>query len=193
MRHQTNKFFCSLAFLCVLTCVSPARASEATDVLRSKLAKVSAIKSDAVELGGVIDSIAAYGTLASKCLEDLPGLKGAERDEFKRLLVDLTRASLRRQLLRLRGAEVKWGVEMRDGNSYVAKSVVKVGDESADVDWLVVREGNDWRLADVVTEGASMVKTWRRSFKSTYDKGGWKALAKKLRTAAERADSTHGG
>jgi hypothetical protein len=176
-----------------LTCGSPVRASEATDVLRTKLAKVLANKSDAAELGGVIDSIVVYCTLASKCLEDLPGLKGSGREEFKRLLVDLTRASLLWQLLRLRGAEVKLGVDMRDGNSYVAKSVVEVNVESVDVDWVVVKEGGDWWLADVVTDAASMVRTWRRSFKSTYDKGGWNAFVRKMRTVAERAEATHGG
>lgn len=196
MRNVLRRTVCSLVFFCAMVGMpSAGEASPAGDALRVKLARVMATRSTSVpELGGVIDSLAAYGSLASACLEDLPDLKPGERAEFKRLLVDLTRVSLRRQLGRLRGAEVKWGVEMRDGNNnYVAKSVVKTGDGSIDVDWVVVREGEDWRLGDVVTEGASMVKTWRRSFKAAYAKGGWSALSKKLRTAAERAEAAHGG
>lgn len=183
MRNQVIRMVCSFVFWCAVGgAPSEAAASSAGDSLRVKLASVMATKSDgAPELGGVIDSLAGYDSLASACLEDLSSLKPVERVEFKRLLVDLTRVSLRRQLGRLRDAEVKWGVEMRDGDRYVAKSRVKMGDDSIDVDWVLVREGDDWRLADVVTEGASMVKTWRRSFKATYAIGGWKALAKKLK------------
>ena len=187
MRQHIRRFVCSLAFICVFVCGDAARGSEASDALRNKLAKATTVKPDSVELGSIIDSLVGYQSLATKCLEDLSDLKSAEREEFKRLLVDLARASLRRQLLHLRGADVKWGVEMRDGASSVAKSVVKVNGETFDVDWVIVKEGGDWRLGDVVTEGASMVKTWRRSFKSAYDKGGWPALAKKLRSAAEKA------
>ena len=192
MRQHIRRFVCSLAFICVFVCGAGARGSEASDVLRNKLAKAATVKPDSVELGSVIDALAGYQSLATKCLEDLPGLKDVERDEFKRLLVDLARASLRRQLLHLRGADVKWGVEMRDGTTHVAKSVVKVSGETFDVDWVLVKEGGDWRLGDVVTEGVSMVKTWRRSFKSVYDKGGWSALAKKLRSSAAKMETVRG-
>lgn len=192
MRPHIRSVICSLMFFCVFLAGGPVEASPAGDALRAKLVNLGRIKPDSPELGSAIDGIAAYQALAARCLEDLPRLKPAERAEFKVLLVDLARASLRRQFLRVRGAEVKWGVEMRDGDGYVAKSVVKSSSNSFDVDWVLVREGEDWRLVDVVTEGASMVKTWRRGFKSTFDRGGWPALAKKMRSAAEKAEATRG-
>ena len=182
MRQHIRRFVCSLAFICVFVCGAGARGSEASDVLRNKLAKAAIIKPDSVELDSVIDVLVGYQSLATKCLEGLPDMKSAERGEFKHLLVDFARARVRRQVLRLRGADVKWGIEMRDGTNYVAKSVVKMNGGAVDVDWIIVKEGGDWRLGDVVTEGVSMASTWRRSFRSTYDKGGWAALAKKLRS-----------
>ena len=168
-----------MVFFCALS-GGEAVASPAGDSLRSGLARVLAAE------GRGVERLAAADAVVVTCLEDLPGLKPPERVEFKSLLGELVRAALGRQVARLRGAEVKWGVEMRDGDRWVVRSVVVAEGERVDVDWVVVREADDWRLADVVTEGASMVKTWRRSFKAAYSKGGWPALAKKMRRAVER-------
>ncbi len=152
----------------------------ATETIRMKLARIYDVERNSSAETAAIDSTVGHSYLSEKCLEALPGLTSSERVEFKQLLVDVVRVMLRKQISRILATEVKWGLETIDGHEVTVASVVKQDSNNLDVDWILVMDGSDWRLVDIVTENASMIRTWRRSFKLIYEKGGWKALSKKL-------------
>ena len=177
----------SIALIAGVLAMAPAAsASEAGDSLRLGLGRLTRVAPDSPEFPAAVDGFVDHSTLGARVFEGLGGGAAAERDEARRLLVDVVRVVMGRHATRLKGATVTWGIEMKDGGSQlVAKSVVRSGGESADVDWVMVRRGGVWRLADVVTEGVSMVATWKRSLAAAHGRGGWPGVLKKLRRAGE--------
>lgn len=68
---------------------------------------------------------------------------------------------------------------------------VTAGGEAADVRWVLAKKSGDWRLVDVITEGASLVSTQRSSFARVVERGGAKRLFTRLesRLADLRAEA----
>lgn len=75
--------------------------------------------------------------------------------------------------------------EETSGKRRVVVTLLRTGGAAVDLRWTVERRGQDWRVVDVVTEGASLVATQRTSFARVLDKGGVNRLFVKLERKRE--------
>ncbi len=71
--------------------------------------------------------------------------------------------------------------EAADKDVMVHSAVVQDNGPQIPIDYRMAKEGNDWKVYDVVIDGASLVTTYRGSFNDQIQKGGIDALIKTLR------------
>jgi len=75
--------------------------------------------------------------------------------------------------------------EETSGKRRVVVTLLRTGGATVDLRWVAERRGQDWRVVDVVTEGASLVASQRTSFARVLDKGGVNRLFVKLERKRE--------
>jgi phospholipid transport system substrate-binding protein len=68
-----------------------------------------------------------------------------------------------------------------DKDVLVHSAVVQDNGPQIPIDYRMEKEGNDWKVYDVVIDGASLVTTYRGSFNDQIQKGGIDGLVKTLR------------
>lgn len=98
-----------------------------------------------------------------------------ERQEFLELFEKLLVRSYANRFAEYSGEsfEVKGVREEADGQAIVQSLVIRPSAENVRVDWRVVRQGNEYRIIDVIIEGLSMAVTQRDEFASVIrSKGG---------------------
>lgn len=108
-----------------------------------------------------------------------------DRDRLARLLSDLAALNWLRRA-REPGYGMDYLREESAGGQRIVVTRVRSGGASADVRWVLMPGPRDaWNLADVVTEGASLVSTQRSSFARILERGGTKRLFARLETRRE--------
>lgn len=100
----------------------------------------------------------------------------AERQEFLGLFEELLVRSYARRFADYSGEsfEVKTVREESGGHAIVQSLVVRPSAENVRVDWRVAKQGNDFRIIDVIVEGLSMAVTQRDEFASVIQSKGGK-------------------
>ena len=98
----------------------------------------------------------------------------AERAEFGRLFEDYVVAAYARQLGSYGGEQLKVGKARTQSESIalVASRITRAQGEAYKVEWRLRRDGESWRIIDVVVEGVSMASTYRSEFSSVIAKHG---------------------
>ncbi len=117
----------------------------------------------------------------------------AERNRFVSVLGRLVERSYRKGLRRTLGYRVHT-LEARplEGGVLVRTEARARRNRRAppiSIDYLLVRgQGGGWRIVDIVTDGVSLTRNYRRRFQRVLRKEGWNALLEKLerRLARER-------
>jgi phospholipid transport system substrate-binding protein len=71
--------------------------------------------------------------------------------------------------------------EAADKDVLVHSAVMQENGPQIPIDYRMEKEGNDWKVYDVVIDGASLVTTYRGSFNDQIQKGGIDGLIKTLR------------
>ena len=71
--------------------------------------------------------------------------------------------------------------EAADKDVLVHSAVVQDNGPQIPIDYRMEKEGSDWKVYDVVIDGASLVTTYRGSFNDQIQKGGIDGLVKTLR------------
>lgn len=113
-------------------------------------------------------------------------LEVARRAQLSGLLSDIAALNWLRRVDVTPDWNLKWLHEETAGRRRVVVALLKMGENTVDLRWVVQRRGEDWQLVDMVTEGASLVVTQRTSFARVLDKGGVNRLF--LRLEQKRAD-----
>jgi phospholipid transport system substrate-binding protein len=99
--------------------------------------------------------------------------------EFRSLLVRTYSASLtqfRDQKIDVKPLKMAAG----DQEVTVRTAVIQQGGPPIPIDYSMQKQGNDWKVYDVVIDGASLVTTYRGSFNDQIQKGGIDGLIKTL-------------
>ncbi len=109
----------------------------------------------------------------------------AERRRFVEVLGKLVERSYRKGVRRTLGYRVRiLGAERREDGVLVRTEARSKRDRRAPpiaIDYLMVRRGpGDWRIVDIVTDGVSLTRNYRRRFRRVLRKEGWRVLMEKL-------------
>ncbi|HET9576627.1 MAG TPA: ABC transporter substrate-binding protein [Usitatibacter sp.] len=105
--------------------------------------------------------------------------KEALTKEFRTMLVRTYSSSLtayRNQTIQVKPLKMAPG----DNETTVRTQVVQQGGPPIPIDYAMEKVGNDWKVYDVVIDGASLVTTYRGSFNEQIQKGGIDGLLKTL-------------
>ncbi len=153
--------------------------------LVAALKKGGSAKTDK-KVEGIVDRMLDYQTLAQDSLgRDWKKHTPEEQKKFSELLTLLVRRAYRKNLDKtLVDYEVtytqvetsKKGVKVYT----VAKNRKKKREEPTQIDYLVHQVNGKWQIRDVVTEGSSMVRNYRRQFRKIIKKHGFDELLKRM-------------
>jgi phospholipid transport system substrate-binding protein len=197
-----KKLLSSLLMIAVLLLSGFASAGEATDFVKTKQAKLFEViaqpKSAARQekLRTMFDEILAYEELSKASLGKQWGERSAtEQKEFSALLTELVRNNYKRNLLKMLDYNISYtgekacpsdgGDDCPGGSILVtsrAKHKTDKREPDVEIDFRVQRIGGKLMIIDIVTERASLVKTYRSQFLRILKKDGYAALIQKMKT-----------
>lgn len=187
-----KKLLTSILMLAALLFAGNAFAGSATDFVQTKQTKVFEIiaqpKSGArdAKLKGMFDEIFAYDILARQSLgkEEWGKRSADEKRRFTELLTRLVRNNYRRNLENMLNYDISYTNEANKGSTTMVYTVAKHKNDSREpdvaIDFRTMKINGAWRVVDLVTEQASLVKTYRSQFLRIIKKSGFEALIQKM-------------
>jgi phospholipid transport system substrate-binding protein len=191
-----------LLMVVTLLFASVASAGEPTEFVKNNQSKLFAViaqpKTAARQdkLRTMFDAMLAYDELSRASLgKKWDGLSEAERSEFSGLLTQLVRNNYRRNLQRMLDYDIKYvgeascpaggGDECPADTVLVqtrAKHKTDKREPDVEIDFRLKRIGGKLMVIDIVTERASMVKTYRSQFVRILNDKGFAKLIEKMKT-----------
>ena len=178
---------------------TPAYAGAATDVVKGKqtamfeLLKQSSPANDA-KLQGIFDEMLDYGSLAQASLGgEWAARTDAEKGQFSDLLKQLVRKAWERNLKQTLNFTIEYlGEETVDGAVMVKTKAMAnspdARDEPLEIAFKVGQKDATWRVQDIVTEGVSLVSSYRSQFTKIIKKDGFPALIQKMKDKIAKGD-----
>ncbi|MBM4374241.1 MAG: ABC transporter substrate-binding protein [Deltaproteobacteria bacterium] len=174
-----------------------ASAGPATDLVRTKQAQLFKViaepASDAqqTKLNQLFDEMIAYDEFAARSLgEKWSERSDAEKKRFSTLLTELVRANYRKNIKKLIDFDVSYDKEgASDGATTVttlAKPKRQSKEPDIEVEFRLQTIGGKLKVVDIVTEKASMVKTFRSQFLKVLNKDGFEALIGKMQKKLDK-------
>jgi phospholipid transport system substrate-binding protein len=174
-------------------------ASEAEGFVRAKqselleLVRKSKGAADDRKIEDNFDSVLDYDTLARETLKEAwADRTPEERAEFQQILKKLVRAAYRKSLKRIADFNVEFKGETQAEAGQIVRTVATsrsdARQEPISIDYLVHEVNGKWRVADIVTEGSSLVGNYRSQFRRIIKKNGFPELIKRMKTKLEKGD-----
>ena len=203
-----KKLLSSLLTVLMLLFASAASAGEATEFVKSKQSKLFDViaqpKSPARQekLRTMFDEILAYDVLAQASLGKKWGERSdAEKKEFSKLLTELVRNNYKRNLQKMLDYDIHYTGEKacpKNGGddcpadtilvTTKAKHKTNKREPDVEIDFRVQKIGGKWMIVDIVTERASLVKTYRSQFLRILKKDGFATLIQKMKTKLDELE-----
>ena len=189
-----------IALLSAVLLVAPfAAASEAEGFVRSKqselieLVRKSKGAADDRKVEDAFDNVLDYDALARETLKEAwADRTPEERAEFQQILKKLVRAAYRKSLKRISDFDVEFKGESPAEAGQIVKTVAKsrsdARQEPISIDYVVHEVNGKWRVADIVTEGSSLVGNYRSQFRRIIKKNGFPELIKRMKTKLEKGE-----
>ena len=188
----------SFLLLCAALLVgSVAHAGSAQSFIEAKQRVLSSLikkpKTDATDkkITETFDALLDYSAFAKNSLgKEWDGLSEAEQKDFQHLLTTLVRRSYKKNLRDTLdyNVEFKGQRQAKVGQlvSTVAKHKTDARKEVVHIDYLVRKEGGKWLVADIITEGESLVRNYKSQFRRVIKKKGFSGLIDKMRKKVEK-------
>lgn len=187
-----KKTLFAVAVAAALSISAVAFAGPSTDAVKAKqteLFKLVETNKDGVnakKIAAVFDEMLDYESLAKSSLGDEWGKRtAAEQAEFTGLLKQLVQKAYERNLKKTLGYDIEYLGESADGDATVvktkAKSKTDSREEPIEINFRMVQKNGKWRVEDIVTEGVSLVSSYRTQFTKIIKKDGFPALITKMK------------
>ncbi len=200
MKRRIFVLFATLAALFGLSVghVGSADAGAATDVVKAKqtalfeLIKQPSTPGNQKKIGALFDEMLDYGALAEASLgTEWAARSQAEKDEFSGILRDLVRKNYEKNLKKTVAFRIDYVAEEPAGGGTLVRTKA-VGqasrEEPIEIDFKMVEKDGKWRVNDIVTEGVSLVSSYRNQFTKIVKKDGFPTLIKKMREKLAKGD-----
>jgi phospholipid transport system substrate-binding protein len=115
-----------------------------------------------------------------------------EREEFVRLFTGLLEQSYIGKIDSYGGEKVKYGGDTVEGDEAVVRTMIVTpqGSEIPVNYRMVRREGDQWKVYDVVIEGVSLVANYRSQFNKIIETSSYKDLVARLKAKAAAPPSS---
>ncbi|WP_437294120.1 MlaC/ttg2D family ABC transporter substrate-binding protein [Sorangium sp. So ce426] len=188
-----NHLFAATFSLLALTLgpVGLASAGPATDVVKAKqTALFDLLKKGGVEnqkkVGAVFDEMLDYAALAEASLgSEWAARTDAEKQQFSELLKQLVRRAYERNLKKTLDFNVEYLSETDSGGVMTVKTKAvsrkDAREEPVEIAFKLSQKGGAWLVKDIVTEGVSLVGSYRSQFTKIIKKDGFPALIQKMK------------
>jgi phospholipid transport system substrate-binding protein len=190
--------FAALLSVLALTLAGSAFAGAATDMVKAKQTSLFDLLKQGTpdsqkKIGAIFDDMLDYGTLAQSSLGDeWAGRSEAEKTQFTDLLKQLVQKSYERNLKKILNFDVEYvGEDAADGAVIVktkSKSKDNARDEPIEINFKLVQKDGKWKVQDIVTEGVSLVSSYRGQFTKIIKKDGFPALIQKMKDKLAKGD-----
>lgn len=140
-----------------------------TPALRDKLER---ILTEAVDLEAM-----AKDALGKHWDEQPKAKQKAFLDAFLRAF----RSAIRGQIDFYRSSETEFGAEVPEGDRVRVPTTLTIKGEPTDVTYVMAREGERWRIVDIIVDDVSTVENYRASFAKIIGKEGFDGLIARLK------------
>lgn len=196
---KRRMFLLVTVMLSVLVSAGAALAQSATDVVRTKqtalfsLIKQPSSAANQDKIQRLFDEMLDYSGLAKASLADEWAARtDAERQEFSNILKQLVRKAYEKNLKKTVTFRIDYvGQDPVDSAELVrtrATNQANSRDEPVEIDFKMVKDGSSWKVADIVTEGSSLVRNYRNQFTRIIKRDGFPALIKKMNDKLAKGD-----
>jgi len=136
------------------------------------------------QLRAVVDQVFDWQETGKRALaRHWQPLKPEQRQEFSALFADLVERSYVGKIEAYSGERIAYVGDTTEGDQATVKTklVTKSGAEIP-IDYRMQKEGDRWRVYDVLIEGVSLVGNYRTQFNKIIQQSGYDELAKKMKT-----------
>jgi phospholipid transport system substrate-binding protein len=178
--------------------VTYASAGAATDLVKAKQTVLFDLlkKSDAdstKKIGAIFDEMLDYSSLAESSLgSEWTVRSDAEKGQFTDLLKQLVRKAYERNLKKTINFNIEYISESgADGITMVkTKAISKTNtrEEPIEIAYKLSQKAGAWRVRDIVTEGVSLVSSYRSQFTKIIKKDGFPTLIQKMKDKLAKGD-----
>jgi phospholipid transport system substrate-binding protein len=135
------------------------------------------------QLRAVVDQVFDWQETGKRALaRHWQTLKPEQRQEFSALFADLVERSYVGKIEAYSGEKVAYVGDTIEGDQATVKTklITKSGTEIP-IDYRMQKEGDRWRVYDVLIEGVSLVGNYRTQFNKIIQQSGYDELAKKMK------------
>ena len=194
MKRRMVHLFAAALSLFALTfgAASSAFAGPATDVVKTKQASLfNLLKQPGGDsqkkIDAIFDDMLDYQALAQGSLgTEWAARSDADKAQFSSLLKQLVQKAYERNLKKIIDYDVNYVGEDAAGSAVMVKtqSKAKGGDaraEPIEITFKVAQSGGKWKVNDIVTEGVSLVSSYRSQFTKIIKKDGFPTLIQKMK------------
>lgn len=189
MKKLVTALALSLASLLI---ASAAWAGEATQVVKENQSKMFAIiaqpKTPAQQqkLRDMFDTFLEYDVFAERSMgKKWDTLDAAQKKEFTGLLTQLIRNNYKRNLTKLLDFDIRYEAEEAKKDGVMVNSIATHKKDKREppfeLDFLMAKVDGKLKIIDIITEDASMTKTYRAQFLRILRKDGYAKLIQKMK------------
>lgn len=189
-------------FLALAVLPAAARAGEPTDQIRAAIEKgISVVQDPKLQGKGKAEERRArlreavapsfdFREMAKRSLGiHWKNRTPAEQQEFTRLYEQLLENSYAGKIESYHGEKILYGRETVDPPYAVVRTRIVTGKgQEIPVNYLLLREGDRWKVYDVVIEGISLVNNYRSQFASILERSSFPELMRKLKATVGRQE-----
>jgi len=179
--------------------VGTASAGAATDVVKAKqtalfeLIKQPSTPATQKKIQGLFDEMLDYAALAEASLgSEWAPRSEAERTEFSNFLKDLVRKAYEKNLKKTVNFTIDYVGEEAGASAVTVKtkatSKTDAREEPIEIHFKMVEKNGQWRVNDIVTEGVSLVSSYRSQFTKIVKKDGFPKLIEKMKKKLATGD-----
>lgn len=197
MKHTMRKLLTTAAMAVTVALASSAFAGAATDVVKAKQTALFDLLKQAApdekKVTALFDEMLDYGALAEASLgTEWAGRTDAEKKEFSDLLKQLVRKATEKNLKKTINYTIDYVSEEQKDGAYIvttkAKSKTDAKEDPIEIKYKMVQKDSKWRIADITTEGVSLVSSYRSQFTKIIKKDGFPALITKMKDKIAKGD-----